>query len=114
MSRSISRRIVVAGKEYYWSLNGNSIDQAKEQHIRVHIKKETKSILYIDPYQWHFEVTPKTIEQGITFATLEGWNPNRAKKTMYISMNNGEFYVLPEGIKFGYQDENNTVNKSFN
>ncbi len=111
MSRSIKRKIIVSGEKYYWVLNGNSTDSYKERHIRVHAERNTKSILYIDPYQWHMDVRPKTIESAIKFAISSGWNPSEVIKTMYVSMNNDEFYVLPEGIEVGYQDENNAVNK---
>lgn len=112
MSRSIKRKVVVLGNEYYWVLNSNSVDSYKEHHIRVHAERDTKSILYIDPYPWHLEIRPKTIERAIDFAILSGWNLSDTKKAMYISMNNDEFYVLPEGVEFGYQDENNAVNKN--
>ncbi len=112
MSRSITRKIIVSGNEYTWVLNSNSVDSKNEHHIRVHAGRQTKSILYIDPYQWHMEIRPKLIEKAILFALSQDWNPNDAKGPMYISMNNSEFYVLPEGIMFGYQDKNNVSNKN--
>lgn len=105
MSRAIKREITVLNKENCWVLEGNSIDSAKDHHIRIHSNKSTKSILYLDPYNWHFEIRPKTIEAAIIFAIDEGWNPEKKGNTMYLSMKNeGELYLLPEGIKFGYLD----------
>lgn len=112
MSQSIKRKIIVERKEYFWVLNSNSIDGIHDHHIRVHKERGTKSILYIDPYQWHMEIRPKAIEAAIKFACSKGWNPSKMTKPMYISMNDGEFYVLPDGVLFGYQDKNNSVNKN--
>lgn len=104
MSRSIKRKITVLENDYYWILNGNTIDSYKQHHIRVHIGDQTRSILYIDPYQWDFEIKPSVIEQAIVFAISKGWDPVNLKEPMYISMNEGDWYVLPKDIKFGYQN----------
>ncbi len=88
MSRSIRRQITVLQKEYIWVLNGNTIDSDKECHIKIHCNQLTKSILYLDPYNWHFEIRPKTIEKAILFAIKNGWNPLQKGKEMYLSMKN--------------------------
>ncbi len=107
MSRAIKREITVLNEAYFWVLDGNAVAGTKEHHIRIHSKKITKSILYLDPYDWHFEIRPKTIKQAILFAIKHGWNPEETGKVMYLSMKNeGELYQLPEGIKFGYLDKN--------
>jgi len=108
MSRAIKRKITVKQEDFFWVLNGNSIDGQNESHIKVHSNKLTKSILYLDPYKWHFEIRPKKIEQAIIFAKDNGWIPEEKGKTMYLSMTDkGNFYVLPEGVKFGYLDKTN-------
>jgi hypothetical protein len=110
MSRALKRKITVLNEDYFWVLDGNSIDGKKENHIRIHSKKLTKSILYLDPYNWHFEIKPKTIEKAILFAIDNGWSPEEKGNEMYLSMKNeGELYQLPEGIKFAYLDKNNIV-----
>jgi len=105
MSRAFKRKIKVLNEDYLWVLNGNSIDSTRDHHIRIHKKKSTKSSLYLDPYNWHFEIRPKTIEQAILFALANGWHPEQTDKVMYLSMKNeGQLYQLPEGIKFSYLD----------
>lgn len=104
------RKITVQNKLYYWVLDGNVIDHRGEQHVRIHSDRATKSILYLDPYNWHFEIRPKTIEAAILFAIEQGWNPEEKGRMMYVSMrNDGELYQLPEGVKFGYLDRDNNV-----
>jgi len=107
MSKVVIRKIVVNKEEFYWTLQGNTIDGAKENHIKIHRNKVTKSILYIDPYDWSFELRPKTIKAGILFALTKGWDPDKAHTGFIISMKKDVFYVLPEGIHFGYQIEKN-------
>jgi len=106
MAKAIKRKIKVLNENYFWVLDGNSTYGQKEHHIRIHSEKLTKSILYLDTYNWHFEVRPKTIEQAILFARKNGWNPEEKGKVMYLSMKNeGDLYVLPDGIKYGYLDK---------
>lgn len=108
MSRSIKRKIRVLNEIYFWVLDGNTIYGNQENHIRIHSKELTKSILYLDPYNWHFEIKPKTIEFAILFAIDNGWNPKEKGKVMYISMDKeGKLYKLPKGIKFGHLDKDN-------
>lgn len=105
MARAIQRKIKVLNSEYLWVLEGNSIDAAKERHIRIHSSKLSKSILYIDPYNWNFEIRPKMIELAILFALQQGWNPEKSGYDLFISMKEGgEFYRLPEGQRFGFED----------
>lgn len=115
----MKRKISVEGEEYYWTLKSNTTNaKGKEHHIKVLLTRATKSILYIDPFDWNFEIRPKTIRKAILFALSNGWNPEKAKSELYISMkdNNGEFFTLPENIKFGYLLTKNTTktNKSLN
>jgi hypothetical protein len=105
MSRRAKRKITVLNKEYLWVLDGNTIDSHPPQHIKVHAVGATKSILYLDPYNWHFEVRPQTVERAIKFAITKGWIPEENTTPISLSMNSeGEFYILPDGIQFGYQD----------
>ncbi|BDD10835.1 hypothetical protein FUAX_32670 [Fulvitalea axinellae] len=110
MSRAIKRKIIVNQEVYFWVLDGNTIDGLNENRIKVHSNKLTKSILYIDPYKWHFEIRPKTIEQAILFAIKNGWNPEGKGKTTYLSMTDeGDFFVVPEGVKFGFLNKENNA-----
>lgn len=105
MSRKAKRKITVLNKEYLWVLDGNRIDGVRPQHIKIHLTGTEKSILYLDPYNWHFEVRPRTIEKAITFALENGWIPEEKGKTLVVSMNReGEFYILPHGINFWYEE----------
>lgn len=108
MSRIVKRKIIVEEKCYYWTLNGNSIDD-KEKHIKIHTNKSTKSILYLDPYNWNFEIRPNTIRKAILFAIKNGWKPEENTDKMYISFNEKGFYILPKGMAFGH--ENDTKSK---
>ncbi|MEM6770608.1 MAG: hypothetical protein AAF597_08505 [Bacteroidota bacterium] len=103
MSKSTARKIMVNNAEFIWTQKNNTINGAKEVHIKVYSAKVTKSVLYIDPYDWYFEVRPKTISEAILYALKQGWNPEIKHTGMIISMKEGEFYVLPEGVKFRYE-----------
>lgn len=103
MSRSVKRKIVVNGVEYIWVLDGNTIDGFKDTHIRVHKVGETGRVLYIDPYNWRFEVRPKFVSQAIQFALSSGWGNEPCKKKLYVSYINEKYCVLPSDIEFGYQ-----------
>jgi len=105
MSKVVKRNIVVEGIDYCWTLNGNRIDGRKVSHIKVHLTNLTRSILYIDPYDWSFEIRPKIIRKGILFAISQGWSPEQKNTEMIIAMKNDEFYVLPSGEKFGFESE---------
>ena len=106
MSKSVKRRIVVDGIQYYWVLNGNTIDRSNDTYIRVHKEGMTGNILYIDPYNWHFEIRPKFIDSAIKYALSAGWEKSDSGDGMYISYINEQYRVLPNGVKFGYQLEN--------
>lgn len=94
MPKKVKRKITGLNESYYWVLDGNTIDGGKETHIRIHSKQITKSILYLVPYAWHFEVKPKTIKQAIQFALGNGWNPNEKGTEITLSMNEeGGFFV---------------------
>tara|TARA_B100000674_G_scaffold6879_1_gene5382 strand:- start:2043 stop:2372 length:330 start_codon:yes stop_codon:yes gene_type:complete len=106
MAKPVKRRIIVKGQVFYWVLNGNSIDTSpnQERHIKVHLKDLTKSILYIDPYPWEFQIRPKNIELAIKFAQSQGWDPKKPNCSKYISQKENKFFVLPAGQKFGHSE----------
>ena len=110
MSKSVKREIVVDGVQYYWVLDGNTINGFNETHIRIHKSGTTGGILYVDPYNWHFEVRPKFVTQAIKFALSSDWEPVSGKKGMYVSYLDEKYCVLPNGIKFGYQLKNQEKN----
>ena len=108
MSKSIKREIIVLGKKYYWTLKGNTVHGYKETHIKIHADALTKSILYLDPYKWHFQIRPKTIEQSILFAKNNGWIPEEKGTTTYLSMNDDGTLIYAtgaSGTKYGYLDK---------
>ena len=90
------RDIKVDGKVYQWILDENSVYGEKE-YIRIHVGKSTKSILYLDPYNWHLEIRPKTIREAILFAINHDWNPEVSTRDLFISYNGDGFFVLPNG-----------------
>lgn len=102
MSKTNKRKIVVEENEYFWTLENNSICET-DRHIKIHKKGITKSILYIDPYDWYFEIRPKMIRKAIIYALTNGWSPEMKDCQIYIAMQKNEFYVLPKGIEFSYQ-----------
>lgn len=102
MGRVIKRNITVNGISYIWTLKGNRID-VKDSHIKVHKKGSGKSILYIDPYDWNFEVSPKYVEKAIRFALKNNWEPDKSQKDTYVFMEDSNFILLPEGIEFKHQ-----------
>lgn len=104
MGRTVKREIIVNDQVYIWTLKGNSI-YGKGEHIKVHSKK-TPFILYIDPYDWVFEIQPKTIRAAILFAIKNDWETDYVKKHMYISMNNSTFVLLSGGIRFKHELNN--------
>ncbi|MEO0473626.1 MAG: hypothetical protein AAF206_28705 [Bacteroidota bacterium] len=95
MSKTTKRNISVDGRTYTWTLKGNRID-GDEQMIRVHEGRNTKSILYIDPYPWDFEIRPQAIVGAIRFALKQGWKPQEANHGLAISMEEGAFCVIPK------------------
>lgn len=104
MSKSIKRSIIVDGNQYFWVLNGNRID-SKETHIRVYKEGTTGNILYIDPYNWHFEIRPKFIADAIKYALSIGWTKPDSKAGIYICYDDHQYQVLPKGLKFGYEQK---------
>lgn len=100
MSKNPKRKIVVNGIEYLWTMRGNC-PYNEEACIRVHQGRNTKSILYIDPHPWAFEIRPKSIASAILFALDNGWEPHAANAERAVSMDKSEvFYLLKEGEKF--------------
>lgn len=102
MGRVSKRNIVVYDISYIWTLKGNKID-TKECHIKVHKEGKSKSILYIDPYDWNLEIRPENIRKAIIFALKNGWEPDMNKKDIYVSFDDSGFILLPEGIKFKHK-----------
>lgn len=83
-------------------MDGDGID-AKESHIRVHKNKFSRKVLYIAPYNWEFEVRPKTIAKAIRFAISIGWGTENKSDKIYIALINDSFVEFPEGIKFTFE-----------
>lgn len=105
MGKTKKRILVIGDVEYFWTLKDNFISGSKT-HIKVYKTEETKSILFIDPYDWHFVLRPKAIRKAILFGLSNGWIPGTKKQELYIAMKDDEFYVLPEGITFFDQIRN--------
>lgn len=104
MGRKIKRRLHIGDKVYYRVVDKSKMDlyPSSKMHIRVHQDNGSRSLLYIDVNAWHFEISPKNIKCAIKFALSNDWDPQLADRSMYISMNEDGFYVLPEGIKHGF------------
>lgn len=105
MSGKIKRKLKIGNEVYYWVADQNKMKlyPYKEMHIRVHQDNETKSILYIDANAWHFEISPQSIKSAIEYALSNNWDPKVDGGSLYVSMNEDGFYVLPEGIKHGFE-----------
>ena len=95
MGRVNKRSITVNGISYIWTLKGNRID-TEEHHIKVHKEGVNNFILFIDPYDWNFEIRPEYIRKAIIFALNNDWGQNLNKK-------DSTFILLPEGIKFKHE-----------
>ena len=92
MSRVKKREIIVSGQRYIWTLKGNRIDVG-ESHIKVFKEGCLNSILYINPYDWTFEIRPSTIQKAIIFALNNGWNPNKNGSSIHIEIKESEFFI---------------------
>ena len=64
MNRSIKREITILVETYFWVIDGNRVDGSKEEHIRIHPQKLSKSLLYLDQYNWHFESNYLELKYG--------------------------------------------------
>ena len=97
MSKKVKRKLNIADDVYYWVADNSKLElyPFDEMHIRVHQNNDTKSILYIDANAWHFVLSPQNIKKAIEFALLNNWEPKIANKSMYISINENGFYILP-------------------
>lgn len=97
MTRKIQRKINIHNIEYVWVANCDDLAlyPFKGMNIRVHLGKETKSILYIDANAWHFELSPKHIKEAIEYAMSCGWEPTVANTTLCISKNEYGYYEVP-------------------
>jgi hypothetical protein len=99
--RKTLRRIVVDGQPFQWLLPWNSLEFGTV-HLSVFAEKRTQP-LRIDPYPWNFEIRPATIANAIRFALRNGWTPAVPGPDFHIAFHEGEFIVLPPGIKFVHQ-----------
>lgn len=108
MGRVSKRNIVVNQTPYIWTLKGNRID-TKDCHIKIHKEGNNKSILYVDPYDWNFEVRPEYIKKAIIFALKNKWEPDKSLKDVYISMEDANFILLPDGVKFKHEIKQKTT-----
>ena len=97
-----TREIIVNDQTYLWHLRKNDLYWGWH-HITIRHKQVAGQILFIDPYSWHFEVRPRSIREGILFALENNWNPQEKGKPLYISYQETNFFVLPEGIQFAGQ-----------
>lgn len=93
MSKSFKRTIVVSGEIYEWILDGNTIYNS-EKWIRIHKGKATKSILFVNPYHWQFEIRPKSIKEAIEFAIGLGWDSEQSTRNLFLDYGEDGFYVL--------------------
>lgn len=102
MSNKIKRKIHIGSNVYFWVANQKNLSSYPFElfHIRVHLARATKSLLYIDASSWYFELSPKSVKEAIEFALGAGWNPKVSGTTIYVSANESGYYVLPENKKY--------------
>jgi len=105
MTNKIRRKVHVGSSIYYWVANQNNLflSPYKEFHIRVYQARNTKSLLYIDASSWYFSFSPKSVREAVEFALTAGWEPKVAGKTMYVSINENGYYILPQGVKYDFE-----------
>ncbi|MDP8175389.1 hypothetical protein [Phocoenobacter skyensis] len=108
MSRVIKRKIKVLDNVYIWTLKRHSI-YIKNVYIKVFKENYPNSILYIDPYSWHFEIRPKTIMNAIIYGLDNGWQPEINNCSLFIGINENGFVKLKENSF--YFDERNRINE---
>ena len=96
MTRKVIRKIHIGNTEYSWVANCNDLAlyPFKEMNIRVHLTKNSKSILYIDATAWHFELSPKHIKDSIEYALGHGWKPTVAGCDLCISKNEAGYFIM--------------------
>ena len=94
-----TRRIIVAGQKFLWHLPGNRLD-GKDVMLTVG-KDKDRYFLFIDPYAWDFELTPKNITEAFKWALQQGWTTEKGpSRYMAWSSADSGFVWLPKGISF--------------
>lgn len=87
------RSIITDGKTYIWSLKGNEI-YTPNRWIVVTLKGTSFSKLFINPYDYDFEIKPSFIRKAILFAREKGWRPEENRGEMRLSYSKGTFIQL--------------------
>lgn len=55
-------------------------------------------VLFIDPFPWHFRLTPAAVAAAIRWATDHGWTPDKGPtRAMARDGSTGRFVWLPAG-----------------
>ncbi|WHI48030.1 hypothetical protein [Microbulbifer sp. VAAF005] len=111
MTNKIKRKLHIGNSIYFWVANQENLFLCpyKEFHIRVHLARNTKSLLYIDASSWYFTLSPKSVREAVEFALSSGWEPKAAGKKMYVSINGSGYYTLPPGLKYDFERQGNSV-----
>jgi hypothetical protein len=87
------RKITVDGKNYIWTLDGNSI-YVSGKCIIVTLENTSYSRLYLDPYAYDFEIRPATIARSIKAAREKfGWNQENNSGEIKLNLENGKTFI---------------------
>ena len=87
------RQIEVDGNSYIWTLKGNEI-YSDNRSIIITLNGTSYSRLYLDPYEYDFEIKPSYIEKAIKYAKRVGWEPENNSGELKLRFNNGEFQKI--------------------
>ncbi|MFH1843939.1 MAG: hypothetical protein ABIF77_12105, partial [bacterium] len=93
----------VRQREFTWILRGDYLWQSPEKHILVFTRNDAASVLYVDPHAWDFEIRPKAVSQAIEFALDHGWDPDEPSPPIFVGYWQGQFVVLPAGVRFSFE-----------
>ncbi len=87
------RKIEVDDRSYIWVLEGNEIFSS-ERWIIITLSGTNYSKLYIDPYNYDFEIRPANIALAIKAARKMGWKPESNSGEIRVKYHEGKFEQL--------------------
>jgi len=98
MTRKVLRKVHIEGKTFSWVADSVDLElyPYSEMKIRVFLNEKTKSILYIDPTAWHFELSPNDIKGAIEHGLKNGWKLDVANTCLVISKDESGYVMVPQ------------------